>query len=70
MFLEYVLSIPYNGDTINVRVDDRMYLVSPTVLLNESSMFKFGVELGSIVLVIIRQDDAATATAPSTITTR
>lgn len=57
LFLDYVLRIPYGGSTVDVRVDDRMYLVSPNVLINESSMKKFGVRVGSIDLVILRQED-------------
>lgn len=56
LFLEYVLRIPYGESTVDVTVDDRMYLVSETVMINESSMRKFGFEVGSIQLVIIRQD--------------
>jgi hypothetical protein len=56
VFLDYVLQIPYGEDTVDVRVDDRMYLVSPGVLINESQMTKFGVRVGSILLVILRQD--------------
>ncbi|TNF91195.1 MAG: DUF3833 domain-containing protein [Gammaproteobacteria bacterium] len=52
LFLDYVLRIPYGGDTIDVRIDDRMYLVSEHVLLNESIMTKWGFEVGQITLVI------------------
>ncbi|MFK7976720.1 MAG: DUF3833 domain-containing protein [Halioglobus sp.] len=60
VFLDYVLRIPLgdateNQRTIDVRVDDRMYLVSPTVLFNESVLTKFGVKVGSLGLVILRQ---------------
>lgn len=52
MFLDYVLRIPYGDDTIDVAIDDRMYLVSPTVLINESTLKKFGFNVGQILLVI------------------
>ena len=52
MFLDYVLRIPYGDGTIDIRVDDRMYLVAPDVLINESSLTKFGVEVGQLLLVI------------------
>ena len=55
LFLDYVLRIPYGDSSVDVRVDDRMYLVSPNVLINESIMKKFGVRVGSIDLVILRQ---------------
>ncbi len=52
LFLDYMLRIPYGDDTIDLRIDDRMYLVSDRVLLNESIMTKWGFEVGEIVLVI------------------
>jgi hypothetical protein len=52
LFLDYVLRIPYDGDTLDLHIDDRMYLVSERVLLNESIMTKFGFEVGRIMLVI------------------
>ena len=56
LFLDYVLRIPYGDSTVDLRVEDRMYLVSPNVLINESIMKKFGVRVGSIDLVILRQE--------------
>ena len=52
LFLDYVLRVPYDGDSIDLRIDDRMYLVSDRILLNESIMTKWGFEVGSIMLVI------------------
>ena len=54
LFLDYVLRIPYDGDTLDLRIDDRMYLVSEGVLLNESIMTKFGIEVGRLMLVILK----------------
>lgn len=54
MFLNYVLAIPYKDGTINITIDDRMYLVEPNILINESKMTKFGVNVGEIILVIKR----------------
>ena len=62
IFLDYVLRIAYGESSVDVRVDDRMYLVSENVLINESSMKKFGVRVGGITLVIIRHE----ATTPVT----
>ena len=56
MFLDYVLRIPYGDDTLDLRIDDRMYLVSPDVLINESRMIKFGLTVGEILLVIRREE--------------
>lgn len=55
LFLDYVLRIPYGDGTIDLRIDDRMYLVSERVLLNESVMTKWGFEVGQITLVIEKQ---------------
>lgn len=55
MFLDYVLRIPYGDGTLDLHIDDRMYLVSETVLINESRMTKFGFEVGELLLVIERQ---------------
>ncbi|ARN75073.1 DUF3833 domain-containing protein [Oceanicoccus sagamiensis] len=52
MFLDYVLRIPYGDGTIDIAIDDRMYWVSPNILINESSMSKFGVHVGQLLLVI------------------
>jgi hypothetical protein len=54
VFLDYVLRIAYGDGDIDVRVDDRMYLVSNTVLINESKLSKFGVRVGDLLLVITR----------------
>ena len=59
MFLDYVLRIPYGDGTIDIRIDDRMYLVNPNVLINESEMKKFGLHVGQILLVIEKRDPLA-----------
>ena len=56
MFLDYVLRVPYGDGTIDLAIDDRMYLVSPNRLINESVMRKFGFTVGKILLVIERLD--------------
>ena len=52
MFMEYVLIVPYNDSTIDITIDDRMYLVNEHLLINESKMTKFGFSVGEINLVI------------------
>jgi hypothetical protein len=54
VFLNYVLRIAYGNGTLDLRIDDRMYLVSPNVLINESAMSKFGFSVGQIQLVITK----------------
>ena len=57
LFLDYVLRIPYGEGTLDVKIDDRMYLITENLLLNESVLKKFGVEVGTLLLVISRQGD-------------
>jgi hypothetical protein len=52
VFLDYVLRIPYGDGSLDLRIDDRMYLVTPDVLINESKMKKFGLRVGELLLVI------------------
>lgn len=58
MFLDYVLRIPYGDGTLDLHIDDRMYLVTPDILINESRMSKFGFNVGEILLVIERRNPA------------
>ena len=55
MFLDYVLRVPWRDGSIDLRIDDRMYLIDEHTLINESSMRKFGLEVGQLLLVIQRQ---------------
>jgi hypothetical protein len=56
MNFDYVLQVSYKGSIVEVRVDDRMYLVNDGLLLNESRMTKFGFTVGYILLSINRED--------------
>jgi hypothetical protein len=58
MFLKYVLRIPFRSDTLDITVDDRMYLVNPSTLINESRLIKFGFEVGEILLVISKKSSS------------
>jgi hypothetical protein len=55
MFLRYVLEVPYGEGTINLTMDDRMYLVEPDIIVNETVMYKFGIRVGEVILTIIKQ---------------
>ncbi|TYL46708.1 DUF3833 domain-containing protein [Marinomonas sp. IMCC 4694] len=52
LFMNYVLQVPYDGDLLEVNVDDRMYMVKEGVVINESVMRKFGIEVGYLSIVI------------------
>lgn len=56
LFLDYVLRIPYGDGTLDLHIDDRMYLVSDRVLINESVMTKWGFNVGQITLVIEKNE--------------
>jgi len=54
LFMNYVLNIPYKKRSIDINVDDRMYLINPDMLVNESVLTKWGFRVGSLSLVIIK----------------
>ena len=56
VFLDYVLETPYKEGKLDIHIDDRMYRVSDTVVINESVMRKFGFRVGSITLAIVKQN--------------
>lgn len=51
---QYELQIPYDGDTLSVKLDDWLYLITDDRLINRTSINKFGVEVGEITLIIER----------------
>jgi hypothetical protein len=52
--LKYILDVPYGDGTIHLTMDDRMYLVEPHILVNQTVMYKFGFQVGEVLLVIIK----------------
>lgn len=50
--MNYVLEVSYGDGTIDVRMDDWMYLITPDTLINQTTMSKWGVDVGEVVLVI------------------
>ncbi|MBU2952946.1 DUF3833 domain-containing protein [Marinobacter sp. F3R08] len=50
--MNYVLRVAYGDGTLDVRMDDWMYLVTPDTLINQTTMSKWGVNVGEVVLVI------------------
>ncbi|MDL0432924.1 DUF3833 domain-containing protein [Marinobacter sp. TBZ242] len=53
--MNYVLRVAYGDGTIDVRMDDWMYLVTPDTLINQTTMSKWGIDVGEIVLVISKK---------------
>lgn len=56
MRLSYKLVVPYNDSDIVLSMDDWMYQVVPGVVINETTMNKWGFEVGKITLAIIKAD--------------
>lgn len=56
-FMNYDLLINYQSDEIAVNIDDKMYLINDNVMINESVMRKYGIEVGYITLTIIKHSD-------------
>lgn len=56
LFMEYVLRVAYGDDSLDITIDDRMYRLSDSIIINESSMSKWGFDVGQITLAIIKQD--------------
>ena len=46
----YVLALPVDGKTYHVDMDDWMFLMDDRVMLNRTSMSKFGFSLGEVTL--------------------
>lgn len=46
----YVLQVPYKGSTIDLTLDDWMFLAEDGVMINRATMSKFGVKVGEIVI--------------------
>jgi hypothetical protein len=57
MFLDYVLRVVYGDGSIHLTIGDRMYLVQPDILINESVMGKFGLRVGELVLLMKKEAD-------------
>ena len=48
----YRISLPYGDDSVDVDADDKMYLVTPSTLINKVILRKFGVEVGEFIFAI------------------
>lgn len=54
MNLNYVLRIKYNEGTLDLSVDDWMFLVDQNTIINESVLTKWGFRVASIQLTIVK----------------
>lgn len=48
--LNYILEVPYNNSTIRLSMDDWMYKIEGGGVINKTSMKKFGIKVGELVL--------------------
>ena len=46
----YTLALPWNDGTINVALDDWMWLIQDNVLVNRTKIRKFGVRVGEVTI--------------------
>ncbi len=56
MKLDYTLEITYKDSPLQLQVEDWMWQVDNKVLLNESILRKWGFKVGSIQLVIVKNE--------------
>ena len=52
---KYVLAQPVGDKVYNVDMEDWMFLIDDTVMLNRTAMIKFGVSLGSVTLAFSKR---------------
>lgn len=63
LHMNYTLDYGEGDDTISLEMDDWMFLVADGVIVNETRMYKWGLPVGSVILVI-RQVSHDTACLP------
>lgn len=59
MQFDYVLRIATTDGPVDVTVRDWMYLVSPSQLINKSTLHKYGLQVGELTLAIQQLDASA-----------
>jgi len=52
MRLAYTLEVPIDGSTTRLAVDDWLYLVTDSVIINHSRLSKFGLSVAEVILTI------------------
>lgn len=63
LYWEYTLRIPYDGDTLDVKVKDWLYLIDNENLLNRTTLHKYGLSVGELTLSIQQQNKNADCAA-------
>ena len=54
--MNYLLRVAYGDGTLDVRMDDWMSLITPDTLINQTTMSKWGIDVGEVVLVIQKKE--------------
>ncbi|MCE9679488.1 DUF3833 domain-containing protein [Shewanella sp. AS1] len=57
LYWEYVMTIPVDGETYEISLDDWMFLLDDRRLFNKTEMSKWGVKVGEIILYIEKISD-------------
>jgi hypothetical protein len=57
----YTLALPWNDGTVNVVLDDWMWLIQDDVLVNRSEIRKFGLRFGEVTIFFKRLESADAA---------
>lgn len=55
VMIDYTMRIPYGNGTLDIDVRDWLHLQDDGVILNHSKMKKFGIEVGELVITIIKE---------------
>ncbi|WP_213996126.1 DUF3833 family protein [Arsukibacterium sp.] len=63
LYWQYVLRIPYDGDTLDVTVKDWLHLVDEKNLINRTTLHKFGFKVAELTLSIQQLDANADCSA-------
>lgn len=61
----YAMDLPIRARRLRVRFDDRMFLGDARVLINRARVSKWGVTIGEVTLVFLREEDPASGEAPA-----
>jgi len=55
VMIDYTMRVPYGNGTIDIDVRDWLHLQENGVIINHSKMKKFGIQVGELVITIIKE---------------
>jgi len=53
--LDYTMRVPYGDSTLDINVRDWLHLQGDNVIINHSKMKKYGIEVGELVITIVKK---------------